>query len=159
MARSTKPIPDGYHTATPYLRIKGAARAIDFYKAAFGAEEMMRMMMPDGQTLMHAEIKIGDSPIMLGDEMPEWGALSPQTIGGTGGGVMLYVKDVDATVARAAAAGATVTMPPADMFWGDRYAKLMDPFGHEWAVATHIEDVPPDEMEQRAQAFMAQGKQ
>jgi len=156
MAKSVKPIPDGYHTATPYLRVRGAAKAIEFYKKAFGAEEMVRMPSPDGKTIMHAELKIGDSPIMLGDEMKEMNALSPQSVGGSGGGVHLYVRDVDATVARAVAAGAKVTMPVADMFWGDRYGKLTDPFGHEWSVATHTEDLSPKEMDQRAKAFFAQ---
>ena len=156
MAKSVKPIPDGYHTATPYLRVRGAAKAIEFYKKAFGAEEMVRMPSPDGKMIMHAELKIGDSPIMLGEEMKEMNALSPQSVGGTGGGVHLYVRDVDAFVAKAVAAGAKLTMPVADMFWGDRYGKLTDPFCHEWSVATHKEDLSPQEMDQRAKAFFAQ---
>ena len=156
MAKSVKPIPDGYHTATPYLRVRGADKAIDFYKKAFGAEEMVRMPGPDGKTIMHAELRIGDSPIMLGEESKEMNALSPQTLGGNGSGVHLYVRDVDAFVAKAVAAGAKLAMPVADMFWGDRYGKLTDPFGHEWSVATHKEDPTPQEMDKRAKAFFAQ---
>ena len=153
---AVKPIPEGYHSVTPYLIIKGAARAIDFYKQAFGAEEVARVPGPDGKTVMHAAIKIGDSAIYLADEFPEWGSRSPQTIGGSGSGIHLYVNDVDATVQRAAAAGAQVAMPPADMFWGDRYAKLIDPFGHNWSVATHQEDVSLEEMGRRSQVFLKQ---
>ena len=149
MAAEVKPIPDGYHTATPYLRVRGAAKAIEFYKAAFGAEETVRLSSPDGKMIMHAEIRIGDSVIMLGEESKQWNALSPESIGGTGSGVHLYVRDVDAAVARAMAAGATLTMPVADMFWGDRYGKLLDPFGHEWSVATHKEDPTPEQIAER----------
>ena len=156
MAAQVKPIPDGYHTATPYLRVRGAAKAIDFYKAAFGAEETVRMSSPDGKTIMHAEIRIGDSVIMLGEESMQWNCPSPQSLGGTGGGVHVYVRDVDATVARAVAAGAKVTMPVADMFWGDRYGKIVDPFGHEWSVATHQEDPTPEQIAERAKAAFAQ---
>ena len=156
MPKSAKPIPDGYHTATPYLRVRGADKAIDFYKKAFAAEEVVRMPGPDGKTIMHAEIKIGDSPIMLGEESKEMNALSPQSVGGTGGGVHLYVRDVDAFVAKAVAAGAKLAMPVADMFWGDRYGKLTDPFGHEWSVATHKEDLTPKETQERANKFFAE---
>jgi PhnB protein len=146
-----KPIPDGYHTVTPYLRIRGAADAIEFYKKAFGAEELMRL--PMGDKLGHAEIRIGDSIVMLGDECAEWQVLGPQSLGGTTVGVHLYVSDVDASVKKASDAGATVTMPAQNMFWGDRMAKLSDPFGHVWTVATHTEDVSPEEMAKRMKAW------
>ena len=158
MAVSTAGVPEGYHTITPYIRCRGAGKAIDFYKAAFGAEEVGRMLAPDGHTVMHAEIRIGDSIIMLGDEFPDMHALGPQSVGGTTGGLHLYVADVDAAVARAVRAGAKVTMPAADMFWGDRYAKLLDPFGHEWSIATHIEDPTPEQMAERAKAAFANMK-
>lgn len=144
-----KPIPDGYTAVTPYLTVKGAAEAIEFYKKAFGAEELMRMPMPGGR-IAHAEIKIGGAVIMLSDESEEWKAFSPQTVGDSSVTIMLYVPDVDATVKRAVEAGATLTMPVADQFYGDRSGALKDPFGHKWYVATHVEDVPPDEMERRA---------
>jgi PhnB protein len=150
--RRVSAIPTGYRTVTPYLVVRGAAQALDFYARAFGAKEKVRMGMPDG-TVMHAELKIGDSMVMLADENLEWGARSPETLGGSATHVMLYVRDVDAFVARALAAGATVEMPLADMFWGDRYGKLRDPFGHVWSVATHREDVPGREMARRARAF------
>jgi PhnB protein len=152
---NVKPIPDGYHTATPYLVIRGAADAIEFYKRAFGAQEIARMPGPGGK-LMHAEIKIGDSMLMLSDEFPEMGSSSPQTIGGTPVNVFLYVPDVDRTFQQALNAGATSRMAPEDMFWGDRFGKLSDPFGHEWALATHKEDVAPAEMQKRQEAFMQQ---
>jgi len=154
-ARKVMAVPPGYHTVTPYLVVRGASDAIAFYGKAFGAKERMRMAAPDG-TVMHAELKIGDSMIMLGDEMPQMGATAPQTIGGTAVQVFLYVKNVDEWVARAAAAGATVAMPPTNMFWGDRYAKLADPFGHQWSLATHVEDVSPKEMGRRFAAEMSQ---
>lgn len=149
------PIPEGFHTVTPHLVIDGAARAIDFYARAFGAEEVLRMPAPDGQRLMHAEIRIGDSRIMLADDFPEFcGGVSrhPGTLGGSPVTVHLYVKDVDATMARAEKAGATVTMPATDMFWGDRYGKVLDPFGHDWSIATHVADPTPEEMEAAAKA-------
>jgi PhnB protein len=148
------PIPAGYHTVTPHLVLRRAADAIEFYKKAFGARELVRMPAPDG-TVAHAEIRIGDSRIMLGDEMPERGATAPETVGGTATGLFLYVKNVDKAFAQAVAAGATADMPPTDMFWGDRYGKLTDPFGHKWALATHIEDVSPREMARRGAEFMA----
>ena len=154
MSTTAKPIPDGYHTATPYLIISNAAKAIEFYKEAFGATECMRLQTPDGK-LMHAEVKIGDSPIMLCDECPEWNALSPQTIGGTTVSIVLYVEDVDAVVNRAVAAGAKLLMPVADQFWGDRMGTVVDPFGHKWSVATHKEDVTPEEIGARAKALFA----
>ncbi len=151
-----KPVPDGYHSVTPYLIVRGAARAIEFYGRAFGAVELMRMPQPDGR-IGHAELRIGDSPVMLADEHPEIGARSPETVGGSPVTLMLYVPDVDATVARAVAAGARVTRPVADQFYGDRSGAVADPFGHLWFVATHVEDVPPDEMERRRAAQEARG--
>lgn len=152
MTTCTKPIPDGYHTATPYLVISNAAKAIEFYKEAFTATECMRLATPDGK-VMHAEVKIGDSPIMLCDECPDWNALSPQTIGGTAVSIMLYVEDVDRVVNRAVQAGAKLLMPVADQFWGDRCGTIVDPFGHKWTVATHREDVSPEEIGKRAKAL------
>src|SRR5258707_13190235 len=149
-----KPIPDGYTTVTPYLVIRGAAKAIDFYTKAFGAEEVCRMPMPDGK-LMHVELKIGNSFVFLADEFPGMGNPSPQGLGGSPVGIHLYVTDCDKVFNQAVAAGATPTMPPMDMFWGDRFGKLTDPFGHVWSVATHKEDVPPEEMGKRAEAAMA----
>jgi len=160
MAGKVKPIPDGYHSVTPYLIVRGGAEAIEFYKKAFGAEERFRMPGPGGK-VMHAEIQIGDSVVMLGDEWPEMGVKSPHSLGGPGVSVMLYVTDVDASFKQATAAGAKAKQPPTDMFWGDRYGKLTDPFGHEWGIATHIEDVAPDEMERRGKKFaeeMAKGQ-
>ena len=145
-----KPIPDGYHTATPYLIAKGAAEAIEFYKKAFGAVEVVRMPGPGGR-VMHAEVTIGNSMLMLSDENPERGHLSPASRGGNTSSIMLYTDDVDAVFKKAIAAGARADQPPTDMFWGDRMGNLTDPFGHSWAVATHKEDVSPDEMERRMQ--------
>ncbi|MCW5976611.1 MAG: VOC family protein [Bryobacteraceae bacterium] len=150
-----KTTPEGYHTVTPYIVVRSAAEAIEFYKKAFGAEELGRMAGPDGHSVMHAEIKIGDSPIMLADENPQWGALSPQSLGGVAGSLHVYVEDVDAAVERAVQAGATLKMPAADMFWGDRFGKVVDPFGQEWSLATHIEDLTNEEIEQRAKEFFA----
>jgi PhnB protein len=156
--RKVSAIPKGYHTATPYLIIKGAADALAFYAKAFGAKEKVRMNMADG-SVMHAEIRIGDSMVMLAEENAMWGTKSPLALGGNATHVMLYVKDADAFVARAVAAGASVAMPLANQFWGDRYGKIVDPFGHQWSVATHIEDVAPKQMKQRADAAMkAMGK-
>ena len=152
--KKVAPVPAGYHTVTPYIVCRGASDAIDFYKKAFGAKEMLRMPMPDGK-IAHAEIRIGDTVVMLGDESPQMGATAPQTIGGTASAVFLYVKDVDKAFAQATAAGATTEMPPTNMFWGDRYCKLADPFGHKWSMATHIEDVPPKEMGRRAAEAMS----
>jgi PhnB protein len=152
MASATKPVPEGYPTATPYLTVKNAASAIDFYKRAFGATETMRMEDPTGK-VGHAEIKIGNSPIMLSDEYPEMGARSPESIGGSPVMIHLYVEDVDTLASQAVAAGATVVTPVADQFYGDRGGKLADPFGHIWWIATHKEDVAPDEMRKRAAAL------
>lgn len=158
MANRVNPIPKGYHSVTPYLTVNDAARALEFYKRAFGAQEVVRMDGPDGK-IGHSEIKIGDSIVMLGDEMPGMGNRSPQSLGGTTAGVMLYVENVDTVFNQAVSAGAQVEAPVADMFWGDRYGKLKDPFGHSWSVATHMEDVAPAEMAKRmkdATAKMAQ---
>ena len=154
MPSLVKPIPEGYHTATPYLIVHDAAKAIDFYKRAFDATELHRMNGPDGK-IAHAELKIGDSVIMLSDEMPGSETRSPQSLGGTTSGVFLYVKDVDAVFHRATTAGAKATAQPADMFWGDRYGKVTDPYGHSWSLATHKEDVAPAEMKKRAEAHMS----
>lgn len=155
MAISSKPIPEGHHTVTPHLVIRGAAEAIDFYKKALGAEEIMRMASPDGK-IAHAELKIGDSIVYLADEFPNMGvAKSPQTLGGTTATLNLYVKDVDTSFQRAVSAGAKVNMPVADMFWGDRYGTLTDPFGHVWGIATHKEDLSAEEIEERARDFYA----
>lgn len=148
-----KAIPERYHSVTPYLVIKGAADAIEFYKRAFGATEIMRMASPGGN-IAHAEITIGDSTIMLADEFPEMGHRSPQSIGGTGVSLMVYLEKVDDVFKRAIAAGAKELQPVKDQFYGDRSGTLRDPFGHEWTVATHIEDVPPEEMRRRAEQFM-----
>ncbi len=152
-----KPIPDNYTAVTPYITVKGAANAIAFYKKAFGAEESYRLDGPDGK-VMHAEIRIGGAAVMLHDEMPQWQALSPQTIGDSASSLMLYVKDVDAVVKRAVEAGATLTMPVADQFYGDRCGSVKDPFGHKWSIATHIEDVPPEEIERRARKMFEEQK-
>jgi PhnB protein len=156
MAEKAKPIRDGYHTVTPYLIITGAAKALDFYKRAFGAKEVMRMDGPGGK-VMHAEIKIGDSHIMLADEVPQMGFRSPTSIGGAGVGILLSVPDVDASAKQAIAAGAKVLRPVQDQFYGDRAGTFEDPFGHTWTISTHIEDVPPDELRRRAEAMCGGG--
>jgi PhnB protein len=154
-----QPIPDGYHTATPYLIVKGAGRAIEFYKRAFGASEVMRMDGPNGR-IGHAEIRIGNSPIMLADEYPEMGFRSPQSLSEAGANmkppvsILLYVEDVDARFKKAIGAGAQELKPLQDQFYGDRSGTLQDPFGHVWTIATHKEDVSPDEMKKRAEAFL-----
>src|SRR5450432_349326 len=158
MTGKAKPIPEGFHSVTPYLTVNDAARAIDFYKRAFGATERYRMDGPGGK-IAHAEIKIGDSIVMLGDESMAAGTLSPQSFGGTPFGLFIYVEDVDSAFTRAVSAGAKVDMPIADMFWGDRYGQLTDPFGHSWSLATHIEDVAPAEMARRGQEAMAKMNQ
>jgi len=155
MSKAVKPIPEGYHTVTPYLTIRGADRAIEFYKRAFGAKELLRMPGPGGK-LMHAELQIGNSIIMLSDEFPEMGGKSPQALNGTPVSIFLYVEDVDKVFQQAVATGASVQMPPQDMFWGDRFGKIGDPFGHNWALATHKEDVAPGELAKRAAAAMSQ---
>jgi PhnB protein len=155
MARSKQPIPSGFHTVTPYLTVRNATAAIDFYKKALGAEEIMRMPTPDGK-IGHAELKIGDSIIFLADEFPQMGNKSPQTLGGCTGGLYLYVEDVDKAFKRATDAGATVKMPVTDMFWGDRWGQVTDPFGHLWSLSTHVEDVSPEELEKRSKEWAAQ---
>jgi uncharacterized glyoxalase superfamily protein PhnB len=145
-------IPQGMHSVTPHLICAGAAKAIEFYKAAFGATEQARLPGPDGR-LMHASVKIGDSQVMLADEMPEWGSLGPKSLKGSPVTIHLYVDDVDAFVERAVKAGAKVTMPVADQFWGDRYGKLEDPFGHHWSVATHVRDVSMEEAQKAMRAM------
>jgi len=149
----TKAIPDGYRTATPYLIVKGAADAIEFYKRAFGATEMLRMADPQG-TVGHAEIRIGDSVIMLADEKPAMGYRGPRSLGGSSVSILLYLEDVDGVFERAVKAGAKAQRPVTNQFYGDRSGTLEDPFGHVWTVATHVEDVPPEEMKRRAEAAM-----
>lgn len=156
MAMKVSPVPPGYHTVIPSLVVKGADRAIEFYKRAFGAQEIMRMPGPDGKNIVHAELKIGDSHVFLSDEFPAMGSRSPQTIGGTASSIFLYLENVDVVFNQAVAAGAQVRMPLSDMFWGDRFGRVADPFGHEWGLATHVEDVTPEEMAKRSQAFMSQ---
>jgi PhnB protein len=146
-------LPEGYRTVTPYLSLKGADEAIEWYKTALGAEEVVRMPGPDGK-LMHGEIKIGDSMVMLSEEFPQQGHKSPLSLGGSGVSIHLYVPDCDAAYKRAVDAGATSKMPPANMFWGDRFGSFTDPYGHQWSVATHVEEVEPAEMEKRMEAEM-----
>jgi uncharacterized glyoxalase superfamily protein PhnB len=148
--KGVKPIPDGMHTVTAHLVCAGAADAIEFYKKAFDAVELGRLSSPQGK-LLHAAIRIGDSTVMLADEFPDWGALGPKSLKGSPVTIHLYVEDVDAFVAQATAAGAKLTMPLQDMFWGDRYCKLEDPFGHQWSVGTHVRDVSREEMQQAMQ--------
>ncbi len=155
MATAMKPIPEGYQSVVPNLTVKDGAKAIDFYKRAFGAEERFRMAAPDGSKIMHAELKIGDAIVMLADEFPEYGKRSPASLGGAGLSLFCYVPDADKAIERAVRAGATVTMPAADMFWGDRFGTVRDPFGHEWAFATHLRDVPMQEMEAGMRQMMA----
>jgi PhnB protein len=149
--KSVSSIPRGVHTVTPYLAVGNASEAIDFYKRAFGAKERSRMAAPDGK-VMHAEIQIGDSKVFVADEFPQSDSKAPSSLGGTSVGLHLYFADVDRAFARAVAAGATPTMPPTPMFWGDRFGKLRDPFGHLWSLAQHVEDVSPKEMAKRAAA-------
>jgi PhnB protein len=156
MASSAKPVPEGHHTITPHLVVRNASEAIEFYKKALGAEEMYRIPGPDGR-LMHAALQIGDSKLFLVDEFPEFGSSSPKTIGGSPVTIHLFVEDVDSTFNRAVEAGATVAMPLQNMFWGDRYGSLVDPFGHNWSIATHLEDLTPKQMKERtATAFAGQ---
>ena len=151
---NVQPIPEGLHSLTPHIVVKNAAKAIDFYRRAFGAVERSRHSGPNG-TIMHASLKIGDSGLFLNDEFPEMGSVSPLSLGGTAVTLTLYVPDVDATFKAAIDAGAEVKMPVADQFWGDRYGMLADPFGHWWAIATHKEDLSPEEMERRGREAMA----
>jgi PhnB protein len=150
---TVKPIPDGYRTATPYLIVRGAVQAIEFYKHAFDATEMLRMATPDGK-VGHAEIRIGDSVIMLADENPQSGYRAPLSLGGSSVSILLYVEDVDAVFERALKAGAKLHRPLVTQFYGDRSGTLIDPFGHMWTIATHVEDVEPEEVKRRAEAAM-----
>lgn len=153
MAGKVNPIPEGYHTLTPHLVVRDAGRAIEFYKKAFAAEECYRMPSPDGK-VMHAQLKIGNSILMLAEECPEMGGRSPKALGGSPVALHIYTGDVDAAMKKAVAAGATVTMPVQDMFWGDRYGRLTDPFGHSWSIATHKENLSPEEIRKRASSMM-----
>jgi PhnB protein len=156
-ARRGRPVPEGYHSLTPALVVHNAAEAIEFYKRAFGARERARMSSPDGQRIWHAELQIGDSRLMLSDEFPEMDQTrAPKSLGGTTHSLHLYVEDADATFQRAVAAGATVSAPLEDAFWGDRYGKVTDPFGHQWGIATRQEELSDDEIRRRAQAFATQ---
>jgi uncharacterized glyoxalase superfamily protein PhnB len=146
---------EGYQTVTAALTVRNGADAIEFYKKAFGAEEIMRVPGPDGKSLMHAEIRVGNSRIMLGDESPAMGCLAPVTLGGPGGSLYVYVPDVDAAFKRAVAAGAKALMPVTDMFYGDRFGQVEDPSGHRWGLATHVEEVAPEEMMRRQREFFA----
>ena len=157
MSDTVKPIPEGFHSLTPHIIVAGAADAIAFYEEAFGAEELSRSYMPDGKTIIHAAIRIGDSNLMLADEMPQFGALGPKAHGGTAVTMNFHVEDADAAFERAVAAGATVIMPLADQFWGDRYGRLQDPFGHSWAISQHVRDVSPEEIEKATAEFASQG--
>jgi PhnB protein len=161
MTTQVKPIPDGFHTVTPYLSVKGAAQAIEFYKRAFGAQERCRLPGPDGKSVGHAEIVLGNSILMMADEMPGCGNYSPETLKGSPVNFAVYVEDADAAFKRAVDAGATVTRPLADQFYGDRTGTVKDPFGHQWTLMTHKEDVSPEEMKRRlpeVYARMAQEK-
>ena len=155
MAKKAQAIPKGHHSVTPSLFVAGAAKAIDFYKKALGAEELMRFPAPDG-TIMHAELRIGDSIIMLADEMPDQGGRSPKSIGGTPVSFFLYGENVDAAWTRAVDAGAKPIVPLADQFWGDRTGCLEDPFGHQWWLAQHIQDLTPEELQKNAESFFSQ---
>jgi PhnB protein len=152
MTHQIKPIPEGHHTITPHLVVKGASQAIEFYRKAFGAQEIRRLPGRDGKSILHAELKIGDSRLFLVDEFPEMGCRGPESYGGSSVTIHLFVEDVDSFFKTALAAGAKERMPVADMFWGDRYGRLADPFGHEWSVATHKEDLTPEELNKRTQA-------
>jgi len=155
MGEGAKGIAPGSAVVTPHLVVRDCAGAIEFYKKAFGAEEVLRMPLPDGSKLLHAEVRIQGAVVMLVDEFPEWGSTSPESLGGTPVTLNLHVTDVDAAVERAGAAGCQVVMPPADMFWGDRYAKLLDPYGHSWSLAQHLRDPSPEELEAGMKAALA----
>jgi uncharacterized glyoxalase superfamily protein PhnB len=151
---AVQPIPEGYHTLTPYLAVDDARKAIDFYKRAFGATERGIMEGPDGK-VAHAELQVGDSVLMLSDPFPQASSKPPTQVGATTSGLFMYVEDVDSALQKAVDAGATLTMPADDMFWGDRFGAVADPFGHQWQLATHKEDVSPEEMQERAKTAMA----
>jgi uncharacterized glyoxalase superfamily protein PhnB len=159
MAGNVKRVPEGYHTVTPHLTVRGAAAAIEFYKKAFGAKELRRSPGPDGKSIMHAELQIGDSRLFLNDEFPGMGATSPLGLKGTPVTIHLYVEDADKLFQQAVSAGAKVAMPLADQFWGDRYGIVVDPSGHQWSIGSHIRDVTPEEMAKAAAAaFAGHGK-
>jgi PhnB protein len=151
---AVKPIPEGYQTITPYLGVESAQEAIDFYQRAFGAKERARMSGP-GDSVMHAELEVGDSLVMLSDPFPQSSTKPPKELGGTSVNIFMYVEDIDAVYKQAVDAGATSLMEPDDMFWGDRFGSVQDPFGHSWTIATHIEDVSPEELQKRSEEFMA----
>ena len=154
MSEQVKAIPDGFHSITPGLVVRGGLKALEFYKAAFGAEVISRMDTPDGK-VMHAEFRIGNSIVMLGEECPDWGVVAPETLGGSPVSLNVYVEDCDAVFNRAVEAGAAVKMPVADMFWGDRYGKITDPFGHSWGILTHVKDLTEEEVKAAAAEAMA----
>ncbi len=154
----SKGIPRGLHTLTPQLVVRDGARAIEFYKRAFGAEEVMRMTGPDGKSIGHAELRIGDSVLFLNDEFPQSAVRAPESVGAATSGIQIYVEDVDAAFARAVSAGAQVRMAVENMFWGDRFGVVVDPFGHQWGLATHVEEVTPQQLKERAEAFWAKMK-
>jgi PhnB protein len=151
---AVQPVPEGYHTITPYLAVDDASAAIDFYQRALGAKERVRMAGP-GDSVMHAELEIGDSLVMLSDPFPQASTKPPKELGGTSVSIFAYVEDIDALYKQAIGAGATSLMEPDDMFWGDRFGSVQDPFGHSWTIATHVEDVSPEEMEKRSTEFFA----
>jgi len=155
MKRASQPVPSGFHTVTASLIVRNGAEAIEFYKKALGAEEIMRMAGPDGK-IGHAELKIGDSIVFVTDENPGMGCKSPQTLGGTANSIYLYVEDVDTAFQRAIDAGGKATMPVTDMFWGDRFGNFVDPYGHNWGLSTHTQDLTEEEIEEGAKAFYAQ---
>jgi PhnB protein len=154
MTKPVKPIPEGYHSITPHLVVRNADQAIEFYKRAFDAKELYRMPTPDGK-VMHAEIKIGNSMLMLVDEFPQWNCMGPQSLGGSSVTIHLYVEDADALFVQAREAGAAVKMPIEDTFWGDRFGKVTDPFGHDWSIATRKRDLTPEEIQKGAQAYLS----
>lgn len=155
-AKAVSPIPEGYNTITSNLVVRGGEKAIEFYEKAFGAEEIGRMYAPDGKSIVHAELRIGDSRFFLSDEFPAFGNRSPESLGGTGTSLYLYVEDADAVFRKAVGAGARIKGPVQDMFWGDRCGAVIDPFGHEWSIATHKEDVSPEEMKRKGAEFLKQ---
>jgi uncharacterized glyoxalase superfamily protein PhnB len=152
---AVQPVPEGYRTITPYLAVDDASAAIDFYQRAFGAKEQVRMSGP-GDSIMHAELEIGDSKVMLSDPFPQASTKPPKELGGTSVSIFAYVEDIDSVYKQAIDAGASSLMEPDDMFWGDRFGSVLDPFGHSWTIATHIEDVSPEEMEERSKQWQEQ---
>jgi len=156
MSNQVKPIPDGYHTITPHMVLSDAARAIEFYATAFGAKEIMRVPGPDGKKIMHAEVQIGDSRVMICDEFPEMGCVSPEKIGGSSVSMFVYVEDVDAAHKKALEAGCKEKMPCTNTFWGDRHSQVADPFGYSWSLSMHVEDLPAAEMKKRQEEHFKQ---